>query len=155
MVKSPITREDKNDKYYRTSKTCFFTDVGIQNNIEDKILNMIQISEKNSEKSQIQHYLIGNEFKEHYDYFHEGYDTEYLKDGQRTWTFMIYLNDVKKGGETKFIKLNETIYPKKGSAVIWCNLDKKGNPDSNTLHQGSPVYEGDKWIVTKWFRHKL
>ena len=64
---------------------------------------------------------------------------------------MVYLNNVKKGGETVFNMLNETIVPKTGRAVIWCNLHANGSPDINTKHQGTPVIEGEKWIITKWF----
>ena len=97
LVKSPLTREDPNDLKFRTSKTCFFDGTGIQNHIEDKILDNIQFSKENCESSQIQHYLKGNEFKAHYDYFHSEHGQPYLKNGQRTWTFMVYLNDVEKG----------------------------------------------------------
>jgi prolyl 4-hydroxylase len=39
--------------------------------------------------------------------------------GQRTYTFMIYLNEVKEGGETEFKKLNQSFSPMKGKALIW------------------------------------
>ena len=28
------------------------------------------------------------------------------------------------------------------------------HPDSRTLHGGSPVLEGEKWIATKWLRER-
>ena len=42
--------------------------------------------------------------------------------GQRTWTTMIYLNDVEEGGETYFKYLNLKIKPKKGLLIGWNNL---------------------------------
>ena len=64
---------------------------------------------------------------------------------------MTYLNNVEEGGETHFPELGETIVPKLGRAVIWYNLDKNGDLDRDTLHQGKPIIKGEKYIITKWF----
>ena len=151
LVPSPLTRQDPNDSNFRTSETCYFDGSGNQKQIERKIIDKINLEKSNTEESQIQHYRTGNEFKAHWDYFDPKEDGEFLKNGQRTWTFMVYLNDVKKGGETQFVKLKQNVYPKKGTAVVWCNIKEDGTPDEMTMHQGSPVIEGEKWIITKWF----
>lgn len=151
LVPSPLTRQDPNDSAFRTSETCYFDGSGNQGDIERKIIEEIDLHQSNTEESQIQHYRVGNEFKAHWDYFDPKEDGEFLKNGQRTWTFMVYLNDVKKGGETEFVKLKQNVYPKKGTAVVWCNIKEDGTPDEMTMHQGSPVLEGEKWIITKWF----
>ena len=72
--------------------------------------------------------------------------------GQRTYTFMCYLNDVEEGGETNFIALNKKFKPKQGMAVIWNNLYKNGIPNPKTLHEALPPVSGDKYVITKWFR---
>ena len=151
MVPSPLTRQDPDDPGFRTSETCYFDGTGIQNAIEQKIIDKINLHQSNTEDSQIQHYRKGNEFKAHFDYFDPDVDGEFLKQGQRTFTFMVYLNDVKKGGHTDFVKLQQTVYPKEGRAVVWCNIKDDGTPDDMTMHQGSPVELGEKWIITKWF----
>ena len=151
MEPSPLTRYDPNDPDFRTSKTCYFEGEEIQNELEDYMIETLGVDDLKCESSQLQHYLVGNEFKAHYDYFDPDVDPSFLKNGQRSWTFMVYLNDVTKGGTTNFPELNEVIYPKKGRAVIWCNITADKKLDSNTLHQGSPVEEGEKWIITKWF----
>jgi len=151
LVPSPLTRQDPNDDNFRTSETCYFDGTGIQKYIERKITENINLQKSNTEDSQIQHYRIGNEFKAHWDYFDPKEDGEFLKNGQRTWTFMVYLNDVEEGGETRFVKLKQNVYPKKGTAVVWCNIKEDGTPDKMTMHQGSPVIAGEKWIITKWF----
>lgn len=151
LVPSPLTRQDPNDSNFRTSETCYFDGSGNQKQIERKIINKINLEKSNTEESQIQHYRVGNQFKAHWDYFDPKEDGEFLKNGQRTWTFMVYLNDVEKGGETQFVKLKQNVYPKKGTAVVWCNIKEDGTPDEMTMHQGSPVIEGEKWIITKWF----
>ncbi len=151
---STLTRPDKSDPYFRTSKTGHFDGSGIQDKVETKIARMLDLPRSTSETCQVQHYEVGDEFKAHWDYFHEGVDDDFLKDGQRTWTFMVYLNNVKKGGSTEFVNLGQKIYPKKGTAVVWCSLDKDAKPDEDTLHRGSPVEDGHKFIITKWFLDK-
>jgi prolyl 4-hydroxylase len=100
---------------------------------------------------------VGQEFKAHTDYFEPNTD-EYVKfagdRGNRTWTFMIYLNETKKGGGTNFVKLDKIFYPKKGAAVVWNNLCKDGIPNPNSMHAGMPVEKGEKVVITKWFREK-
>ena len=76
--------------------------------------------------------------------------------GQRTWTFMVFLNNVKKGGETEFISLNNLhVTPKKGTAVVWNSLNGDGTTNDRTLHQGKPILGGEKYIITKWFRERV
>ncbi|HUQ75462.1 MAG TPA: 2OG-Fe(II) oxygenase, partial [Burkholderiales bacterium] len=107
-----------------------------------------------AEPSQGQYYETTQEFKPHTDYF-EHYELEKHStptQGQRTWTFMIYLNDVEQGGETAFVNVGLAIPPKTGMAVIWNNLKADGTPNYDTLHHGTPVKAGYKAIITKWFR---
>ncbi len=155
---STVTTE-KIDKYFRTSSTC---DLSLVNNplvqeIENKISQALGINLSYSEGIQAQRYDVGQEFKAHTDYFEPRTD-EYKKfasvQGNRTWTFMIYLNNTTQGGGTKFVKLGKTFYPKKGMAVVWNNLYPDGTPNPNTLHWGLPVEQGVKVIITKWFREK-
>lgn len=96
---------------------------------------------------QIQRYLPTQKYNPHYDTF-EGKDSS----DQRSWTFMIYLNDVEEGGGTFFSKINLRLIPKKGTGILWNNLDQKGCRDDNTLHMGEPVQKGVKYICTIWFR---
>ena len=154
LVPSPLTRQDPNDENFRTSETCYFDGSGIQNEIEKRIADLIEKPMWSSESSQIQHYKLKNQFKAHWDYFDPRYDKDFWLKGQRTWTCMVYLNDVERGGSTKFVKLNETSYPKKGRIVIWSNLKPDGTMDPMTMHQGSPVEQGEKYIITKWFIDK-
>ena len=141
---------------FRTSKTSMFKNNNdLHNYIENIILQKTQIKENISENGQIQYYKVGNEFKAHWDFFDPIVDSQFLINGQRTWTCMIYLNDVLDGGETFFTYLNQKIKPKKGSAVIWCNLYSDGTGNINTKHQGMPVKNGEKWIITKWFLNKV
>jgi prolyl 4-hydroxylase len=155
---STITMYD-DDKYFRTSTTC---DMALMKNamvekIDKKIAQTIGINPSFSEGIQAQRYDIGQQFKSHTDYF-EPRTEEYRKfasvQGNRTWTFMVYLNNTIQGGGTHFVNLDKTFYPKKGMAVIWNNLYPDGTPNPDTLHWGLPVEQGVKVIITKWFREK-
>jgi prolyl 4-hydroxylase len=55
---------------------------------------------ENAESMQVLHYEIGEKYDAHFDYFH---DKNNLKlGGHRIATVLMYLSDVKKGGETVF-----------------------------------------------------
>jgi prolyl 4-hydroxylase len=147
------------DDQFRTSTTC---DLAAINNsfvqeIDVKISKALGVYLCYSEAMQGQRYDVGQEFKAHTDFFEPGTSVfdEYTKvQGQRTWTFMIYLQGTEKGGGTKFVNLDKTFYPKLGQAVIWNNLDEFGRPNRDTLHHGMKVQSGSKIIITKWFREK-
>ncbi|MES2605500.1 MAG: 2OG-Fe(II) oxygenase [Pseudomonadota bacterium] len=154
---STITNPNEPDKYFRTSKTCDLSvdaDEWIQQ-LDHRIANYMGIEPERSEGIQGQHYQVGEEFKVHTDYFQPN-TPEYEKfagaRGQRTWTFMIYLNDVEAGGETTFPRIPLTIEPKKGMAVAWNSLYPDGAVNPDTAHWAKPLVRGEKTIVTKWFR---
>ena len=91
-------------------------------------------------------YNKGGYFKEHYDP-----EVNYKSDtNDRIYTLIIYLNDVEKGVETVFPYLNLEIKPKKGKVVIIKSLDEKGNLLTKSLHQGSEVTSGTKYMCNKW-----
>jgi len=161
LVKSEITNKNEKDKKFRTSSTCHITNLSGEalkylKYIDNKICNKLGIPNKYSEGIQIQNYEVGQEFKLHTDFFNDGTDKKYYeKQGNRTWTFMVYLNNTKKGGATYLPKIKKRFYPKVGKALIWNNLNKNGEGNHNTLHSGEPILEGNKIIITKWFRQRI
>lgn len=144
---------------FRTSTTC---DLGHQSakiveKIDKKIARTLGVRLPWSEVIQGQKYEVGQEFKAHTDYFEPGSDEfrKFAGDmGQRTWTFMVNLNNTTKGGATYFTAIDKLFYPKRGRAIIWNNLNEDGSPNPQTMHHGMPVEEGCKMIITKWFRDK-
>ena len=105
----------------------------------------------------VQKYELGQFYGEHYDWMPPWwgkYNNFKITKEQRSWTIMVYLNDVKKGGETTFRYLNHSFKPKAGMAIIWNNLKRDGRPNPFTLHEAKPVLKGTKWVLTKWLRHK-
>ncbi len=158
LVPSIVTsQETLEDKYFRTSTTCYIsrTTSKIATIIDNRIADTIGIHPAYSEEIQVQRYDVGQQIKAHTDYFEPNsaeYDKHCSTLGNRTWTFMVYLNDVPKGGGTEFTVLGRTIYPKRGMAVIWNNLRADGTPNPDTEHSGLPVEDGFKVVITKWFR---
>ena len=142
---------------FRTSSTCdlsYLCDQLVER-IEQKIIATLGLAVPQGEVMQAQHYAVGQQFKAHTDYFEPG-TQEYLQfaktRGQRTWTFMIYLNDACEGGQTEFPKLGLRFQPTLGQALIWNNLLPSGHPNPATLHLSHPVSRGEKVVITKWFR---
>ena len=152
---STISHDGTANAAFRTSRTCDL--VGGEpavRALDEKICGAMGIDPALAEPSQGQYYELTQEFKPHTDYF-EAYELERNSTptlGQRTWTFMVYLNDVESGGETAFVNIGLAIPPKQGTAVLWNNLKPDGTPNYDTLHHGTPVKAGHKAIITKWFR---
>lgn len=154
---STITNPDEPDKYFRTSKTSNLPGHGdpVVADIDRRIADYMGFEPERGECMQGQYYQVGEEFKPHTDYFEPGtaeYDRYAGSMGQRTWTFMIYLNDVPRGGETEFTRLGLAVTPKQGMAVIWNSLRADGSVNPDTLHWARPVAIGEKFVITKWFR---
>ena len=143
------------DTRFRTSRTCDL--IGNQRaivSLNEKVHAAMGIDRAFAEPSQGQWYDVGQEFKPHTDFFKD-YELEQFSTaiwGQRTWTFMIYLNEPEGGGGTRFTELDLTIEPRAGTAVFWNNLTAAGGGNNFTMHQGLPVTAGKKVIITKWFR---
>jgi prolyl 4-hydroxylase len=145
------------DQTYRNSKTsdlCLIDHplVGI---VDNRIAHTLGIQLPYSEGIQAQRYDVGEQFKQHTDFFEPGtpeYQHFASSRGNRTWTFMIYLNNVDQGGGTHFFSINQTFMPEKGLALAWNNLHPDGRVNPDTLHAGLPVEAGCKVIITKWFR---
>ena len=126
--------------------------------IDESIAALLGLDPAHGETMQGQRYAPGQQFRAHHDYFHESesYWAEVSKHGgQRTWTTMIYLNDVIEGGATWFPQAGIKVAPKRGLLLAWNNMNPDGSPNELTLHEGMPVVDGVKYIVTKWFREGL
>lgn len=154
-VSNPEDRKVVSD--YRTSNSANldYQNSKIGPNTDFKICRYLCMDPFLGEGLQVQKYEPGEYYKEHCDYYHfftKEYKTYTEWMGQRTWTFMIYLNDVEEGGETYFKHLNLKIKPKQGMAVFWNNLFPFGWENYKTMHEALPPISGEKYIITKWFR---
>ncbi len=143
---------------YRTSYSCNLDPHHpLVARIEGRICTLMAIDRRHGETLQGQRYSPGQQFKPHNDYFftNESYWEGERKAGQRSWTAMIYLNEPQSGGETNFPKVGMCVQPRTAMLVVWNNMDGIGAPNELTLHEGMPVGEGTKYIVTKWFRERF
>ncbi len=143
---------------FRTSETCHLdhSDPAVAA-LADKLAEISGIDPAHGERLQGQRYLAGEEFKAHTDYFEPSaadYQQHCAKAGQRTWTFMIYLNDVEAGGVTRFKKINKNVKPERGKLLAWNNRLPDGSLNGDTLHHAMKVRKGRKYVITRWYRER-
>ena len=155
----PSTIADSNgDNYFRTSETCDLpADEPVVRRLEEMLYQFNGIAPEHGEPVQGQRYEVGQEFKAHTDWFNpDGADWEQFCSvaGQRTWTFMIYLNDVESGGATRFKVIGKTVQPEQGKLLGWNNRNPDGSGNVSTLHHAMKVRKGLKYVITKWYRER-
>lgn len=144
---------------YRTSSGTHFKrgENELITRIERRIAELVDYPVHHGEPIQVLHYQPGGEYKPHYDYFdpaHQGHHQVLTQGGQRVATLIMYLSNVDVGGSTLFPQIGLGVLPRKGHAVYFAYCDEDGALDARTLHGGSPVSAGEKWIATKWFRQR-
>ncbi|GMV60740.1 2-oxoglutarate-dependent dioxygenase [Betaproteobacteria bacterium PRO7] len=125
--------------------------------IESRIAELVGCPVERGEPIQILHYKPGAEYKPHFDFFDPAYpgnEKVLAMGGQRIATLVMYLNDVVAGGSTVFPEVGLDVLPRRGNAVYFAYTTEDGQLDRRTLHGGSPVAEGEKWIATKWLRQR-
>jgi prolyl 4-hydroxylase len=155
----PSTLADPNgDNAFRTSETCDLNPVEpAVSDLEQHLFELNGIDPALGEPVQGQRYTAGQEFKAHTDYFEPGgvdYETYTAVAGQRTWTFMIYLNEPEAGGATRFKLVDKIFQPETGKLVCWNNWRPDGTLNAATLHHGMKVRKGVKYVITKWYRER-
>jgi prolyl 4-hydroxylase len=139
----------------RTSDGMFFTrgEKPLIQRIEARIAELLRWPVEYGEGLQILRYRPGSEYRPHYDYFDpakSGTPRILERGGQRVGTLVIYLNTPAAGGATTFPDVKLEVAPVRGNAVFF-SYDK-ADPSTRTLHAGSPVIAGEKWVATKWLR---
>lgn len=147
--------EELNDD--RTSDGMFFHrgEHPVVARIEARIARLVHWPVENGEGIQVLRYRPGAEYKPHYDYFDPaapGTPSIVRRGGQRLGTVVMYLAEPEAGGGTVFPDVNFEVLPRKGNAVFF-SYDRP-DPSTGTLHGGSPVLAGEKWIATKWLRER-
>lgn len=139
----------------RTSQGMFFErgESELIARIESRLAHLLDWPVEHGEGLQILRYGPGAQYKPHYDYFdpaEPGTPSILQRGGQRVATVVMYLNEPEAGGGTVFPDANFECLPSQGHAVFF-NYSRP-HPSSRSLHGGSPVIRGEKWIATKWLR---
>lgn len=75
--------------------------------------------------------------------------------GARTHTVLIYLNDVSRGGATRFCSLEPTleVRPSPGMALLFHPMDGRGRVDQALLHEAATAVD-EKWVCQVWVRQR-
>lgn len=162
LTRSQVVTHDGQDSAlsdYRTSEGTWFprgADPFIER-LERRLAALMNWPVENGEGLQVLRYGVGAEYRPHHDYFAPDKPSSALHTaagGQRIATLVIYLNDVPAGGETIFPDAHLSVAPQRGAAVYFRYANARGQLDPLSLHGGSPVREGEKWVMTKWVRER-
>jgi len=79
--------------------------------------------------------------------FHEWHiENRTMETRNRLMAFMVYLNDVKEGGETEFLYQKCRFKPQRNTFLIWPAL-------YTHAHRGNPPLSNDKYILTGWIEY--
>lgn len=125
----------------------------------ERVANIIDMPSTHAEQMQVVYYKKG----EKYDRHHDAYETFTVEGkratkgwGQRVKTALLYLNDVEAGGETEFPIVDVVVKPKRGSMVVFDNIDPEHRtvPLHSSLHAALPVEKGFKWACNLWFHER-
>jgi prolyl 4-hydroxylase len=104
------------------------------------------------------HYAVGETIGNHFDFVdpaHAGYEEEIRQFGNRSITFLVYLNvGGYTSGETVFPHLGVSHSGHLGEGLFFVNTHDDGTPNLRTLHNGRAPTSGEKWIVSQFIRDR-
>jgi prolyl 4-hydroxylase len=125
----------------------------IAQNVMQRITEVTNIPEENSENLQMLRYEVGEYYQTHHDYI--PYQKE-RPSGVRIMTVYMYLNDVEEGGGTSFPRLGITVQPKRGQALLWPSVldEDPHEQDERTKHTALPVIKGVKYGANAWIHQR-
>ena len=165
---SPEGIQEKVVSQGRTSMNAWCQDSCMEHpivaNLTSRISELVRLPVLNFESYQVLRYTLGQKYDVHHD---ESDDAQLTVSGPRAvvsledgligsanppQTFFLYLSDVEEGGETFFPKLNISVKPRKGSALLWPSVlsDNPERVDERTSHAALPVKRGDKFAANVW-----
>jgi hypothetical protein len=133
-------------KKTRTSSSAFLevdSEDRVVGRFRDAMATLLGVDDAVMETLQCARYLPGEEFRPHYD---SG------RGVARFRTAIVYLNDDFSGGTTSFPELALEIEPRRGRCVVFDNLDREGRTIPHSLHAGTPVRHGVKYVCNVWLR---
>lgn len=116
---------------------------------EDRVERVTGLIKSHGGKFQITSYPEKAGYKTHTDCT---INSSELRD--RYATTLVYLQNVRKGGETIFTNLGISVQPKQGRLLVWNNMDQYGECDPTSIHQAAPVANGRKYILQRWYYYK-
>ena len=153
-----LTGEDKIAEH-RDSEGMFFklNETPFIAKLDRRISELMNCPVENGEGLQVLRYGKNAKNTPHFDFLaptNQANRDSLARSGQRISTLVIYLNEVKSGGETLFPEIGLSVSPKKGNAAYFEYANSLRQVDPKSVHAGAPVYEGEKWAMTKWMRER-
>jgi len=156
----PAAVNDARGTAIRTATTCGF---GPQERdlilavLQERAARLIGVPIAYHEPPTVISYEPGQLFAMHADFVEPSipqFQADLQKFGQRTGTFITYLNDDFEGAETLFPDLDIKFRGAPGDAIFFANVLPDGSPDYTTKHCGLPPIRGRKWVFSQWIRSK-
>jgi len=123
--------------------------------LQERAARVMQVPVEWHEPPNVISYEAGQEFKLHVDFIDPRvpeFREELEQLGQRTATFVTYLNDNFEGAETHFPHANLKLRGGIGDAVLFLNVLADGEPDHGTAHFAPAPTRGRKWVLSQWIR---
>ncbi len=126
--------------------------------LERRIAAAFGLTPAHVEPVSVLRYQGGDLYAPHVDYF----DTPRLeynrsigdRGGQRSASFLVYLKAPEAGGETDYLQLGRKVAGRDRMALCHFNLLPSGEPDPQTLHTGTAVKRGEKWLARTTLRER-
>ena len=125
--------------------------------LRDRMASVTSMATRFFEVTKLLHYSAGQQFALHSDFLATNtpeLQKEIQMRGQRVLTLLVYLNDDYDGGVTEFPRAGLRFRGNRGDALIFRNTDATGAPDYASVHAGTVVERGEKWLLSQWVRAK-
>jgi prolyl 4-hydroxylase len=158
-VYDPIAQRNSTHEM-RTNTTATFgiADVGcLHFLVQARMAAGCGVALNHFEAPAVLHYDVGEQITPHFDFIDPrlpDYEQQVRVQGQRHFTFLIYLNDAYEGGKTTFPELGIEHRGSIREGLLFSNIDAHDNPDLRMLHAGKPPISGEKWILSQFIRRR-
>jgi predicted 2-oxoglutarate/Fe(II)-dependent dioxygenase YbiX len=126
--------------------------------VQERVARASRLPVHTHEPPNLLHYAPGQEYQPHFDFIDPqvpGFRDQLTVLGQRIATCLVYLNDDYAGGETAFLQLGWKYRGRPGDALLFFNVDARGQPHPQSLHAGLPPTRGEKWLWSIWVRDRV
>jgi prolyl 4-hydroxylase len=114
--------------------------------LERRAAELLGLTVEQMEPLQLVRYREGEFFGLHHDLGVLYEDQSVQLPPRQVWcrrrmaTLFVYLNNVEQGGCTYFPECNHLrVQPRRGRAVLFCNIHENGTPNVKTVHAGEAV----------------
>jgi len=125
----------------------------------ERLSALVRLPPENAEPIKVIRYHGDEKFDLHLDAFSgftPGVAEALASGGQRLFTTLCYLGDTDAGGLTEFPRLKIVVRPRLGRVLAWSNaVPGTDDPHPDSVHVGHPVTDGDKWVLSVWWRERL